>query len=529
MVDLSARSVLPPELDPRGPRRPPRRRTPTRRFANLIAIAASMFVLLASVGGFVVVKWFDGSIARIHLNLGQNRPAGTDGAQNWLLVGTDSGAGANGEYGDRAGQRSDTTILSHLDADGTTTNVSFPRDTLVTIPEYTDAQGEQHPAHKDKFNAAISLGGPSLLVRTVEEMTGLRVDHYVAVDLVGFKNISSALNGVEVCILHSDYHDPTDYNITNINDGYSGFHGHDGVQKVAGESALAFVRQRHGLPNGDIDRIKRQQQFLGSVFRTAFKVNLLLQPDKVLNLLSAIKDSLTLDEGTSLTDLENLAIRLRGVDPSKVSFETIPQRGLQFSDTDLGDVVPYNNLPGGIPTLVPKGQTANVGSVQVLDQQAFNVMIAKLKDEPAPKPSASAKPKPKVINVTLPPSQVLVTVQNGVGRNHLATEVTQALAGQGFRTGSPAAADNIHYQTSEVHYAPGSEDAARTVAAAIPGSIVKEDASATDGVVLIVGANYTQVNPVHVGTQTQAPTPAPTATTAPPPVTAASADNRCTY
>ena len=166
MVDLTSRSVLPPELDPRGPRRPPKRRTPARRLVNLIAVVMSLVVVVASVGGYVVVQWFDGSIARIHLNLGQNRPADAgSGTQNWLLVGTDSRAGAGGEYGDVPGQRSDTTILAHLDKDGTTTNVSFPRDSLVTIPAYTDSKGVTHPAHKDKFNSAISLGGPSLLVK----------------------------------------------------------------------------------------------------------------------------------------------------------------------------------------------------------------------------------------------------------------------------------------------------------------------------------------------------------------------------
>ena len=529
MVNVSARSVLPPELDPRGPRPRKSKRPPARRLLNLIAVATSVIILLLSVGGYVVESWFNGSIARIHLSLGSHRPAtASHGSQNWLLVGTDNSA--PGEYGDRAGQRSDTVILAHLDGDGTTTNVSFPRDTLVTIPAYTDSSGVSHPSRKDKFNTAISVGGPSLLVRTVEQMTGIRVDHYVSVDLDGFKQISQAINGVSICILPSTYTErgPDGGTITNINDGFSGFHGHVGVQTLAGDQALAFVRQRHGLPNGDIDRIKRQQQFLGSVFRTATSNHFLFNPAAVLRLLSAIKNSMTLDQDTSLTDLEKLGLRLRGLDPTKVTFETIPQRGLEYSDTNLGQVKNFGNGP----ELIPNGQTNSVGNVQVLDQTGFDAMIAKLKDEKPPAaPKSSAAPKPKTEKITVPASQVTVAVENGTGRSGLAGQVTQALAQVGFRTGSPANA-SVRPLTSEVHYAPGSVDSARTAAAAIPGAILKEDSTVSNGVVLILGANYTTVQPVTTSSSVAIPTnptPTPSASQTVPPVTAASSGNRCTY
>ena len=532
MVDDSARSRLPVELDPRGTK--PRRkwRPIALRLINLVAGALSIVVLLASVGGFVVVKWFDSSIARVHLSLGTSRPADAPtGSENWLLVGTDNGR-AN-----VPGTRSDTTILTHLDSDGTTTNVSFPRDTLVTIPEYTDSKGATHPSHKAKFNEAILDGGASLLVRTVEALTQIRIDHYVSVDLAGFKKISQALNGVQVCILHSDFTETSSENgishtSTNINDSYSGFVGHDGNQIVAGDSALAFVRQRHGLVGGDIARIKRQQQFLGSVFRQATASNVLFNPIRVTNLLSAIKDALTLDDGTSITDLEKLGLRLRGLDPSKVSFETIPQRGLQASDTNLGDVFTDSS---GYLELIPTGQTASVGNVQILDQAGFDTIINKLKGDSTttPVPGATATPSASARPVTVPAAQVLVTVQNGVGRTGLANDVTTALGKDGFRTGAPGPADSTDYARSEVHYAPGSEDSAQTVAAAVPGSVLKEDPSVTDGIILIVGANYTSVAPVSLAADT--PTAAPTQTVAPtasaspsaPPVTAA--NNRCTY
>jgi LCP family protein required for cell wall assembly len=364
-------------------------------------------------------------------------------------------------------------------------------------------------------------------VKTVEKLTGIRVDHYVAVDLDGFSAISKALNGVQVCILHSDYHDPSDPAITNINDGYSGFHGKDGVQTVAGESALAFVRQRHGLPNGDIGRIQRQQQFLGSVFRAASQVKLLFNPIAVAKLLDAIKNSLTLDQDTSLMDLEKLGMRLKGVDPSKVSFETLPQRGLQPTDTDLGKV--FTDAQGGLE-LIPTGQTASVGNVQIIDQTAFQTMIAKLKDEKPPAPKASASKAPPPQKLTVPPSQITVNVENGIGWRGLAGEVTTALKQQGFQTGAPTTAKSRGYGTSVVLYPAGSEAAARTVAAAIPGAITKVDDSGTGtGITLIVGQNYTSVQPVSVGATVPAPVVTPTPAVTTPAITAASDGNRCTY
>ncbi len=502
----------------------------------------SLLILVSSVGGYVVVQWFDGSIARIHLNLGADRPAeAASGSENWLLVGTDSRAGSSGQFGAAPGERSDTTIIAHLDADGTTTNVSIPRDTLVTIPEHKDKKGHVVPAHKDKFNAAILDGGPSLLVRTVEALMVIRIDHYVSVDLEGFSKISNALNGVPVCILHSDHTEigPDGGTITNINDGYSGFHGVDGDQKVAGDQATAFVRQRHGLPGvGDLARIQRQQQFLGSVFRTAFKVDLLFKPLAITRLLSAIKAAITLDNDTSLTDLEKLALRLRGVDPSKIIFETVPTTGITLDDTDLGTLGGNPNAPS-LTVTWSDGTIKDVGNVQLLDQNGFNVIKAKLQDEPPPTPgSATPTTSARIARVTVPPSQITVTVENGVGRNGLAGQVTRALQAEGFNTGAPGPADSTGYTKSVVRYAAGEQAAARTVAASVPGSVLKEDTHVSSGIVLVVGDNYTTVlavtvdgSPSQTPTETPTPTPTPSASASPSaaPVTAASESNRCTY
>jgi LCP family protein required for cell wall assembly len=530
-----------------------RRRSLWGRLVYLVAGLLSLVVLLGSIGGWVVVKWFDGSIARVQLNLGttdkndKTAPPPTPlGSENWLLVGTDSRAGTHGEFGTGIdGERSDTTILAHLDADGTTTNISIPRDTLVTIPAYV-SNGVTHPAEQNKFNQAIFEGGPKLLVRTVQNLFNVRIDHYVSVDLEGFKKISQVLNGVQVCIKPA----PASANeyvdggvITNINDGYSGFHGHYGKQKLAGDQAVAFVRQRHGLPDSDLSRIKRQQQFLGSVFRTATEVNLLFKPLAVTQLLGALKKSLTLDENTSLTDLESLGQRLRGLDPAKVLFETVPNRGLDVTDTDLGTI---NAANPNVPTLTPNGQSQDVGSVQILIQSAFDVMKAKIQGKAATSStgavsSASAK-NAETVGVSVDPSQVHVTVLDGLGQVGLANRVSAALAKDGFQMGVPGPAATNGYLATQVHYAAENKEAAQAVAAAVPGTVLVEDSTITSGVVLIVGANVHKVVPVSTSVPVTQPdgssTPDTTPSTAPSsgvgststtPVSAASADNSCTY
>ena len=356
---------------------------------------------------------------------------------------------------------------------------------------------------------AILEGGPALLVATIQNLTGIPIDHYVSVNLEGFKKISEVLNGVNVCIKPAPASaDEENGAITNINDGYSGFHGKYGEQKVVGDSAVAFVRQRHGLPDGDISRIQRQQQFLGAVFREATQNGVLFNPVAITHLLSAVRNAITLDQNTSLSDLEKLAIRLRGVGPNKLLFETVPQRGLEFSDTDLGSVVPYQGVPGGIPTLIPNGQTDNVGSVQVINQPQFQQMLSTLRDESPTTSTTGPNATPstsKPVKVTVPPSDVTVTVQDGVGQVGLANQVTAKFAQQGYKTGAPGPADATTYSHSVVLYSPGNQEQARTVATAVPGSIVEADPAATNSVILIVGQNFTTVQPVSLTGTTVTP------------------------
>jgi len=375
--------ACPPAQRPRYPPGSSRR----GRLGRLLLGVLSSLVLIGSVGGYLATTYFEGTVARLHVDLGGGTPA-AQGASNWLLVGTDSRAGSGSQYGNAPGQRSDTTLLAHLAKDGTTTMVSIPRDTYVTVPAY-DANGVHHRIGKDKFTNVITAGGPSLLVATVEQLTGLQVDHYVSVDLAGFKRITDAVGGVDVCVKRSsfssdDSNDAGTAKVHSINTGdpFSGWHGGPGTLHVNGEQALAFVRQRHGLPDGDLNRIQRQQQFLGSVFRSATGSGTLFNPARVASLLFSVRDALSLDQHTSTSDLEALAERLKGTAASKVVFATLPVRELTPSD-------PHVFTSGGLL------QLPGVGSVVVYDQKALDAFLAPLRGQsPSPAPSTTATAAP---------------------------------------------------------------------------------------------------------------------------------------
>lgn len=527
MPDGATPTGFPAEGEPGGSRYPAR---PSRagRAGRVLLAVLSTAVLAFSVGGYLVTNYFDHTIARLHLDLGGSTPA-ADSSSNWLLVGTDSRAGSGSQYGSVPGQRSDTTILAHLAKDGTTTLVSIPRDTYVEVPAYTDTKGNRHPAAKDKFTNAINVGGPSLLVATVEQLTGLQVEHYVSVDLAGFRQITDAVGGVTVCLEQSSFssNDQNDagtatVHVSNTNDPFSGWHGGPGTLHLNGEQALAFVRQRHGLPEGDINRIERQQQFLGSVFRSATATRNLLDPARVTSLLFSVRDALSLDQNTSSSDLEALAERLKGTTTSKLVFITLPVRELTASD-------PHVFSQGGLLQL-PK-----VGSVVVYDQQALDAFLAPLREHsPSPPPSTTPAPAPAPAParvVALAPAQVRVQVRNATSRTGLAGRVSRALEQLQFRS-SVGADQSPQLDASQVRYAPADRQAAQTVAAAVPGSVLRQDLTQTPStVVLALGTGYDRLQAVTVQGQTStrtAPAPSPATSPSAPPMTAASAGNRCT-
>ncbi|NEA23935.1 LCP family protein [Actinomadura bangladeshensis] len=283
----------------------------------LIAIGVFAALIVAGVGGLLWQRQssYNGNIDRIKgvMPTDQaNRPGpNVEGTENWVLVGSDSRAesattGQGGDVWKPGQQRTDTIMLLHLPADRKKAYIiSFPRDSWVEIPGYG----------KQKINAAFSYGGPKLLIETLESLTGIRVDHYGAIDFEGFKSMTDALGGVTVNIKQSVY-DPARKKQWTA-----------GKQRLNGEEALLFVRQRYNLPNGDFDRIKRQQAFLGALAKQAADRGTLTNPLKLDRFLSALTKSISVDSGVSAGDLRSLALSMRSVRASDVRFMTLPHKG----------------------------------------------------------------------------------------------------------------------------------------------------------------------------------------------------------
>jgi LCP family protein required for cell wall assembly len=238
-------------------------------------------------------------------------------AQNILLIGSDSRSGDNGAYGrDEGTQRSDTTILLHLSADHQrATAMSIPRDLMVQIPACHEADNTLSEPQFAQFNWAFEFGGTACTIRTVEKLTGIRVDHQMVIDFNGFKDMVDAVDGVQVCL--DAPIDDTDAHVSLP----------AGRQTLRGEQALGFVRARHSLGNGsDTERMLRQQQFLGSLVAKVQSSGVLLNPARLLPVLDAATKSLTTDPGLdSLRDLYDLTRRMRDIPSDKVQFLTLPR------------------------------------------------------------------------------------------------------------------------------------------------------------------------------------------------------------
>ncbi|MFF3017832.1 LCP family protein [Streptomyces sp. NPDC057939] len=322
---MTDRAGIPDGAGPAGgPSKAPAGRR--RRMLRWIGLGLALLVLAgAAVGWWLYVK-LDGNItadasAAAELErYERERPAhlGT-GAQNILLIGSDSRAGAgNSGYGqDRGTQRSDTTILLHLPKDRrSATAVSIPRDLMTDVPSCLKPDGTRTGERFVQFNWAFEWGGAACTIRTVEKLTGIRIDHHMVVDFGGFKRMVDAVGGVEVCLKEP------------VDDAEARLRLTAGRHLLRGEQALGFVRARQSLGNGsDTQRMQRQQQFLGSLVKKVQGNGVLLNPARLYPVLDAATSSVTTDPGlASLRGLYELVRSVRDIPTEQVKFLTVPRR-----------------------------------------------------------------------------------------------------------------------------------------------------------------------------------------------------------
>ncbi len=294
---------------PQGPRRGGGRRpgaAPNWRKRITVGVLTLVAVLL--VTSVATYFWADGKVRReVDLSKVIDRPD-TGKGTNYLIVGSDSRDGMSADEkkklhtGSADGKRTDSMILLHVGDNGNTM-VSLPRDSWVTIPSFKGSDsGKSFPSPgKNKLNAAFSIDGPELLVRTVEANTGLHIDHYAEIGFAGFANIVDAVGGVELDI-------PQD-----IKDKDSGADFKKGKQTLDGQQALAFVRNRHGYAAGDLERTKNQQKFLAALASQTATPSTVLNPFKLYPVMGAGLDTLIVDKDMSLFDLGSMFWAMKGI------------------------------------------------------------------------------------------------------------------------------------------------------------------------------------------------------------------------
>ncbi|MFJ5777705.1 LCP family protein [Streptomyces sp. NPDC093094] len=302
-----------------------------RRWLRGTALGASLVVLAAVGAGWAVYAKLDGNItpdeaaAAELARYEKERPTAlVKGAQNLLLIGSDSRAGqGNRKYGRDSGtERSDTTILLHLSSGRhSATAVSLPRDLMVDVPSCRRPDGTRTEPMFAMFNYAFETGGSACTIRTVEKLTGIRIDHHIVVDFSGFKKMVDAVDGVRICI-----DEP-------IRDKAAKLRLPAGRVLLNGEQALGYVRARKSLGNGsDTDRMDRQQRFLGALVNKVRSNDVLLNPVKLYPVLDAATSSLTTDPSlASLRGLYELVRGVRHIPAEQVQFLTVPRESYVYN------------------------------------------------------------------------------------------------------------------------------------------------------------------------------------------------------
>jgi LCP family protein required for cell wall assembly len=272
--------------------RPPRRRHPVRK--AFLALGLLLLVFVVGLVGIPAYAW--SQVSRVQEAPTGDRPGNQPGT-TFLLVGSDSREGLTAAErkrlgtGSSAGQRTDTVMVLYIPAGGEPALISIPRDSYVPIPKHGT----------NKINAAFAIGGPQLLVQTVEQNTGLRIDGYLEIGFGGFVNVIDAVGGIEMCLPEA------------IKDRDSHIDLPKGCQTLDGANALGYVRMRHADPRGDLGRVERQRAMLAAVAKKGVSPATILNPVRYWRLSTATAKSLRLGEDTSFANMVSLALAMRKV------------------------------------------------------------------------------------------------------------------------------------------------------------------------------------------------------------------------
>src|ERR1700744_130265 len=297
-----------------------------RRLALLICGAMAGVVLVGAGGAWGLTGWINDTIKRVNAGPADSP---TSGPLNILVAGVDQRTGLTHHQevmlhvGNDVSTNSDTLMLVHVSADRSrVTVVSIPRDSWVGIPGHGDS----------KINAAYGLGGPKLMVQTVEQATGVTVNDYVEVNFLGFVKVIDALGGVNICLPQP------------VDDSYSGLQLSAGEHHVDGITALAYARDRHSFATSDLARIQDQQKLLSTALANAIHSGLLANPIKLSGFISAAVSALTVDKGLNVSAL---ADQMRGLGTQDVRFMTVPLGNYDYQAPDGEVAVQWDQQAAG--------------------------------------------------------------------------------------------------------------------------------------------------------------------------------------
>ncbi|MGY1752934.1 LCP family protein [Blastococcus sp. SYSU D01042] len=454
----------------RPPRAPSRPSTPGRRRAVRAAIA------LSAVLGLVVLYHL-GLYFYVDQKIGRVDALATDGpeilaaqlqetSETYLVVGTG--------VPDQEGPSSVATLLASVSEDGErAVLVGFPPTALVDTPECRTADGELRAPTTEAFARSLLDGGPSCMVRAVQQLSGVQVDHYLGVDLARLPGMVDVLGGVPMCVVPSRA------------TAAAAVPPPPGASELTAETAAGYLRPAgEGTDVTGTAVAERAQRLLTSTLRAAMARDNVLDPVTLTRFLSRAADALTVDEQTTLGDLRTLATSIGDVSGDAVARTGLPVA--QVGHVPAGSEESYVLLDGaGTRSLfdsVIDGSRLPEGFL------AEDETVAQPGEEVAGEPAPIADPS----TALLAPGEVSLDVLNGTGTQGLATTVHRELGGLGFLVGEVGNAEGTVSQ-SVVRHGPGMVAQARTVAAAVPGSVLQASDAIGDTVQLIVGPGYTGV------------------------------------
>jgi len=345
-----------------------------------ILTGISIAVLAISAVSALAFGTVTASINKIDVFNGiEKRPEKKSTAMNYLLVGSDTREGLSkaelkalrvGSVATAAGKRSDTMLLVHISkARDKAVMISIPRDTFALIPEHTSKTGKLMPAVYSKINSSFNWGGAPLLIQTIEEMTELKIDHYIEINFAGFARIVDSIGGVEICTKK------------NINDPKSHLVLEAGVHTLNGIESLKYVRTREFDGMGDIGRMQRQQAFMSAVLRKATSAGVLLNPVTMASFINSALSAVTTDSELKNSDLIALAKQLKSLSTSSVRTLTVPLSDLNYYSNGVTSAVLWD------PVLAPQLWTRLREDQAVVDE-----VVA------SPSPSSTKSPSVEIVD-----------------------------------------------------------------------------------------------------------------------------------